>query len=77
MSEYKAVVVGSKQERNGKFSVSMDMVRLAAEGEVAYVSGTVTSAAVFDTDVAAVDGGYRAVKAFEATGSFPNMCEPF
>ena len=77
MSKLKAIVVGTEQEKSGKFSVSIDMVRVNEAGEEQWVAGQVTSAAVFDTGCEAMDGGFRAVDAFTATGKFPNMCVPF
>jgi hypothetical protein len=77
MSEFTAVLVGTEHEKNGKFSVSIDMICVTPEGEELHIAGTVTSAAVFDTGCEALDGGFRAVDAFTATGKFPNMCVPF
>ena len=54
-----------------------EQVAAVAGREEQWVAGQVTSAAVFDTGCEAMDGGFRAVDAFTATGKFPNMCVPF
>ncbi len=68
--------------RLDKFAVEMDVVRHVAptpEFPIArqYVCATVTSGFVFTDSDAAWLGGLRAVKQFNDTERFPNMCQPF
>jgi hypothetical protein len=60
---------------DGKWRVSFDMFKGVAGSETLY--STFRSAAVFDTEDEAYEGGKRALDELESTGMFPNMCEKF
>lgn len=59
----------------GKWAASFENW-VTRNGET-YMSSSCTSAGLFDTAADAEEAGKRALKTLEATGKFPNMCEPW
>lgn len=66
-------VTHAEQKSNGKWSVHFDIMRVTSTET--YRSASCESAAVFTTEVDALEGGLRAVVVLNETGAFPNMCE--
>jgi len=61
--------------RNGKWSAAFENF-VTRDGET-YMSSSCTSAPLFDTAPDAEEAGKRALATLDATGKFPNMCEPW
>lgn len=61
--------------RNGRWSASFKV--FATRGEDTYLFSECESAPLFETEMDAWDAGERAIEVLDATGEFPNMCEPF
>lgn len=64
-----------QQASNQKWSVTFDTFRGDPGSESRM--GSIESAAVFDTEDEAYEGGKRALDMLEQTGYYPNMCEKF
>ena len=68
-------VSGAAHTPGGKWCVQF--ITLAGNPGNQHVVARTESAAVFDSANDAYAGGARALTVLEATGAFPNMCEPF
>jgi len=69
--------IGDAEMKNGKWAAVIDSYATRPNGEVSHKSSRITSAAIFESEVAAIEGADRALVHLEATGEFPNLCEPF
>ena len=61
--------------RTGKYSVTFETFKGTPGSE--YVAFEVESAAVFDTEEEAYEGGNRALKTLAETAAYPNLCKKF
>lgn len=71
MKKLTVTILGVKRGFRGAWAVEFQVCRDNA------VVADCDSAAVFDTEQQAKAGAERAVKQFNETGVFPNMCEVF
>jgi len=60
-------------QKDGKWSTVLENYGGTPGDE--YLHSTFTSAAVWETEDQALDGGDRALDTLEQTGRYPNMCE--
>ena len=72
---YRTQVGQVEQGRNGQWRSALETYM--GEPGQEFLANTITSAPVWATEDEALDGARRALEVLEATGKFPNMCEPW